>query len=90
MNIQEQINQSDLKLHSDDIMDAVEHGQSFTVIRDGRPMGKLIPLRRRFVTRAQFAVSSQNAVGVDLKRFRADQDAFLDGASGNPYEPYER
>ena len=28
-------------------MDAVEHGQSFTVTRDGHRIGELIPLRRR-------------------------------------------
>jgi antitoxin (DNA-binding transcriptional repressor) of toxin-antitoxin stability system len=44
-------------------MDAVEHGQSFTVTRDGHQIGELIPLRRRrrFVSRQEFAVMSRNA-----------------------------
>ena len=62
-------------------MDAVEHGQSFTVTRDGHRIGELIPLRRRrrFVPRQEFAAMSRNAPAVDLDTFRADQDAALDG-----------
>jgi antitoxin (DNA-binding transcriptional repressor) of toxin-antitoxin stability system len=48
-------------------MDAVEHGQSFTVTRDGHRIGELIPLRRRrFVPRQEFAAMSRNAPAVDL------------------------
>ena len=42
-----EITQRDLQSRSREIMDAVEHGQSFTVIRDGHHIGELIPLRRR-------------------------------------------
>ena len=40
-----EITQRDLRSRSREIMDAVEHGQSFTVTRDGRHIGELIPLQ---------------------------------------------
>jgi antitoxin (DNA-binding transcriptional repressor) of toxin-antitoxin stability system len=69
-------------------MDAVEHGQSFTVTRDGHRIGELIPLRqrRRFVSRQDFIAMSRNAPGIDLGAFRTDQDTALDHQAGSPYE----
>jgi antitoxin (DNA-binding transcriptional repressor) of toxin-antitoxin stability system len=69
-------------------MDAVEHGQSFTVTRDGHRIGELIPLRRRrrFVSRQEFAAMSRNAPDVDLDAFRADQDAAADHGASSAYE----
>jgi antitoxin (DNA-binding transcriptional repressor) of toxin-antitoxin stability system len=69
-------------------MDAVEHGQSFTVTRDGHRIGELIPLRQRrqFVPRREFAAMSRNAPTVDLEAFRADQDAALDHQADGAYE----
>jgi antitoxin (DNA-binding transcriptional repressor) of toxin-antitoxin stability system len=51
--------QRDLHTRTDEILDAVQNGESFTIIRDGHPIGELIALggRRR------------------LEAFRADQDA---------------
>jgi antitoxin (DNA-binding transcriptional repressor) of toxin-antitoxin stability system len=68
-------------------MDAVEHGQSFTVTRDGRRIGELIPLRnrRRFVPRQEFVAMSRNAPALDLSAFRADQDIALDYQAGDVY-----
>lgn len=83
-----EITQRDLRSRSREIMDAVEHGQSFTVTRDGHRIGELIPLRRRrrFVPREEFAAMSRNAPDVDLDAFRADQKAALDHESTSPYE----
>ena len=69
-------------------MDAVEHGQSFTVTRDGHRIGELIPLRqrRRFIPRQEFIAMSRNAPAVDLDAFRADQDAVIDHDAGSVYE----
>jgi len=69
-------------------MDAVEHGQSFIVTRDGHRIGELIPLRQRrqFVPRQEFAAMSRNAPTVDLEAFRADQDAALDHQADSAYE----
>jgi prevent-host-death family protein len=84
---QPEITQRDLRQRSKEIMDAVEGGQSFTVTRDGHEIGELIPLRRRrrFVTRDEFAATSQNAATVDASGFRADQDAAADHDFVDPY-----
>lgn len=71
-----EITQWDLKARSREIMDAVEHGQSFTVTRDGHRIGELVPIRRRrnFVSRQEFATMSRNAPANSPVAFRADQD----------------
>ena len=83
-----EITQRDLRTRSREIMDAVEHGQSFTVTRDGHRIGELIPLRRRrrFAPRQEFAAMSRNAPFIDLEAFRADQDAALDQGASGAYE----
>jgi prevent-host-death family protein len=83
-----EITQRDLRSRSREIMDAVEHGQSFTVTRDGHRIGELIPLRRRrrFVPREEFTAMSRNAPAVDLEAFRVDQDAAADQEASSPYE----
>jgi prevent-host-death family protein len=87
MTTQTEISQRDLRMRSKEIMDAVEQGQSFTVTRDGRPIGELNPLRRdrTFVTRAEFAELSRGASYVDPDRFRADLDAVIDPYLDDPY-----
>ena len=69
-------------------MDAVEHGSSFTVTRDGRQIGELIPLRhrRRFVPASEFAAMSQGAATVDPDAFRADQEAAADQDETSAYD----
>jgi len=83
-----EITQRDLRSRSREIMDAVEHGQSFTVTRDGHRIGELIPLRRRrrFVSRREFAALSRNAPEGDLEAFRADQDASVDDEAAGGYD----
>ncbi len=83
-----EITQRDLRTRSREIMDAVEHGQSFTVTRDGHRIGELIPLRRRrrFVPRQEFIAMSRNAPAIDVEAFRADQDAALNHEASSPYE----
>lgn len=83
-----EITQRDLRSRSREIMDAVEHGQSFTVTRDGHRIGELIPLRgrRRFVPREEFAAMSRNSPAVDLDAFRTDQEAALDQEAASPYQ----
>lgn len=69
-------------------MDAVEHGESFTVTRDGHRIGELIPLRgrRRFVSRQEFTAMSRHAPAIDPGAFRADQDTALENQAADPYE----
>lgn len=87
MAAQPEITQRDLRNRSREIMDALERGQGYTVTRDGRPVGELIPLRRRrrFVPRAEFAAMSHAAPLVDADRFRADLDAASEGTVSDPY-----
>ncbi|GEL94784.1 hypothetical protein CCO02nite_14420 [Cellulomonas composti] len=60
-------------------MDAVEHGETFTVTRDGREIAELAPRHvRRFVARHDFAAASRTAPHVDLVRFRAEQGEAFD------------
>jgi antitoxin (DNA-binding transcriptional repressor) of toxin-antitoxin stability system len=82
-----EITQRDLRSRSREIMDAVEHGQAFTVTRDGHQIGELIPIRRRrkFVSRQEFAAMSRNAPATELEIFRADQDATAEHNDGDPY-----
>jgi prevent-host-death family protein len=88
MSISAEISQRDLRARSREIMDAVEHGQSFTVTRDGHRIAELIPLRRRrrLVPREEFVAMSRNAPAIDLGAFRADQQAALDDEAGSPYD----
>ncbi len=83
-----EISQRDLRMRSREIMDAIEHGESFTVTRDGRGIGELIPLRRthRFVARDEFARASRNMPVVDPDRLRADVDAAIDPGQDDPFE----
>ena len=87
MAAQREISQRDLRTRSKEIMDAVESGTSFTVTRDGRGIGELVPLRRRrrFVARSDFAESSRHAPVIELARFRADVDDALPGDVADPY-----
>jgi antitoxin (DNA-binding transcriptional repressor) of toxin-antitoxin stability system len=83
-----EITQRDLRSRSREIMDAVEHGQAFTVTRDCHQIGELVPIRRRrkFVSRQEFAAMSRNAPVSELDAFRADQDAVADHEESDPYE----
>lgn len=83
-----EITQRDLRSRSREIMDAVEHGQAFTVTRDGHHIGELLPIRqrRRFVSRQEFAAMSRNAPVSDLDAFRADQATTAEHNDSDPYD----
>ncbi|MGI5216901.1 prevent-host-death protein [Nocardia sp. CA-290969] len=72
-----EITEQDLRSKTSEIMDAVENGQTF-ILRSGEcRIGRLVPVRRRFVSRDQFVAMSVTAPHVDLEAFRGDQDAAL-------------
>jgi hypothetical protein len=48
-------------------------------------MGQILPLRRRFVTRAQFAESSAHAATPDARQLREDVEGFLAAGLDEPY-----
>ncbi|MFI6500915.1 type II toxin-antitoxin system Phd/YefM family antitoxin [Nonomuraea typhae] len=81
------ITQRELRNDSGEILRAVEHGETFTVTRNGTPVARLVPLNRQtFVSRALFAATSAQAPAVDLARFRADQEESLETAWDDPFE----
>lgn len=81
------ISQRDLRLRSREIMDAVEAGETFTVTRDGREIGELVPLhrRRRFVPRTEFAIASSVLPHVDHAAFLSDIRESLGDELVDPY-----
>lgn len=80
-----EITQRELRNESGAIMREVERGESFTITRNGTPIGRLIPLRRRtFVPRAEVLAAFATAPVLDSERFRADLDAIAD------QDPFDR
>lgn len=74
-----EITQRELRNESGEIMRSVERGESFTITRNGTPIGRLIPLRRRtFVPRAEVMAAFATAPVLDPDRFRKDVDAAVE------------
>ena len=74
-----EITQRELRNDSGAIMRGVERGESFTITRNGTPIGRLIPLRRRtFVPRDEVLAAFATAPALDPERFRADLAAAVD------------
>ncbi len=87
MSLQHEISQRDLRLRSREIMDAVEHGETFTVTRDGRQIAELVPIRRRqFVPVKKFLALGKGLPAIDPDAFRADLDALMDPSGNDPYD----
>ena len=71
-----EISQRELRNESGAIMRGVERGESFTITRNGTPIGRLIPLRRRtYVPRAEVMAAFATAPVLDPEKFRSDIDA---------------
>jgi prevent-host-death family protein len=74
-----EITQRELRNDSGAIMRAVERGESFTISRNGTPIGRLIPLRRRlFVPREEVLAAFATAPVLDGDQFRRDLDSAAD------------
>lgn len=74
-----EITQRELRNDSGAIMRSVERGRSFVITRNGTPIGKLIPLRRRtFAPRDVVMAAFATAPLIDAEKFRADIDAVAD------------
>lgn len=88
MSLPHDISQRDLRMRSKEIMDAVEHGQSFTVTRDGREIAQLIPLtqRRTFVPVAELDLRWKGLPDLDPDALRADLDQVADPYGDDPFE----
>lgn len=73
-----EITQRELRNDSGAIMRGVERGESFTITRNGTPIGRLIPIRRRtFVPRAEVMAAFATAPVLDEARFHRDLDAAI-------------
>jgi antitoxin (DNA-binding transcriptional repressor) of toxin-antitoxin stability system len=60
-------------------MRALDKGQSFTVTRNGVPVGELVPVRPRvFVAAESVAAAFKGAPRISRARLRRDVDAVLD------------
>ena len=60
-------------------MRALDRGESFTVTRNGVPVGELLPVRPRvFVAAESVALAFKGAPPIARRRFRKDVDAALD------------
>ncbi|TDB73851.1 type II toxin-antitoxin system Phd/YefM family antitoxin [Micromonospora sp. KC723] len=77
--VSREITQRELRNDSGAIMRGVERGESFTITRNGTPIGRLIPIRRRtFVPRAEVMAAFATAPVLDGSRLRSDLDAATD------------
>ncbi len=73
------LNQRELRNDSGEVMRALESGESFTIARNGVPVGELTPVqRKRFVDTRRLQSTLGNAPKVDYQRFRADVNALID------------
>jgi prevent-host-death family protein len=80
-----EITQRELRNDSGAIMRGVERGESYTITRNGTPIGRLVPLRRRtYVPREQVMAAFATSATVDPDRLRADLDAAVD------QDPFDR
>lgn len=71
-----EITQRELRNQSGAIMRAMERGESFTISRNGTPIGRLTPLPRRiFVPREEVMTAFATGPVPDVERFRTDIDA---------------
>ena len=60
-------------------MRALDRGESFTVTRNGVPVGELVPVRPRvFVAAESVAIAFKNAPRIARRQFRRDIDAVVD------------
>ncbi len=74
-----EITQRELRNDSGEIMRELDRGESFTVTRNGVPVGELKPAhRRRFVSADQALDAFAGAASIEPVRFREDVDRLLD------------
>lgn len=74
-----EITQRELRNEFATIMRGVERGESFTITRNGTPIGRLIPLRRRtFIPREKVMAAFATAPVLDPDQLRRDLDAAAD------------
>lgn len=74
-----EISQRQLRNDSGRIMRALGEGETFTITRNGEPVGALTPLRRRRFVRAEAAAELfEAAAPVECESLRRDLDLVAD------------
>jgi prevent-host-death family protein len=72
------ITQRQLRNESAEVMDAVEHGETVLVTRNGRPVAELRPVRlRRFVPTTELVEEFRGLPRVSLRSLRGEADALF-------------
>jgi antitoxin (DNA-binding transcriptional repressor) of toxin-antitoxin stability system len=72
------ITQRELRNEGGRIMRALHKGHSFTVIRNGVPVGELVPVKRRvFVAAEAVAAAYRRAARIAHRRLRKDLDSTI-------------
>lgn len=73
------ITQRELRNESGRIMRALDKGESFTVTRNGVPVGELVPVKPRvFVAAEVVAAAYRRAPEIAYSRLRKDLDSTID------------
>jgi prevent-host-death family protein len=77
--VERTITQRQLRNDNAEIIRALDGGDSFVITRNGVPVGRLTPVRRRtFVPTSELIESFAHLPPIDGKRFRFDIDAYVD------------
>lgn len=73
------ITQRELRNDSGRVMRALDRGESFTVTRNGVPVGELVPMKPRVFVAAELVVAAfKGAPRIARSRFRKEVDAAID------------
>ena len=73
------ITQRELRNESGRIMRALDRGESFTVTRNGVPVGELVPIKAHvFVASEAVAAAFRHAPRIAYRRVRKDLDSAID------------
>jgi prevent-host-death family protein len=73
------ITQRELRNDSGRVMRALDRGESFTVTRNGVPVGELVPMKPRVFVAAELVTAAfRGAPRIARTRFRKEVDAAID------------
>jgi antitoxin (DNA-binding transcriptional repressor) of toxin-antitoxin stability system len=86
--VERAISGRELTRKTGEILAALGDGDTFVVVRNGRPVAELRPYPpREFVSRELLLAVMKGSPRTDAKAFRRDVDEFLDNTI---YDPWER
>ncbi|GAB3994976.1 hypothetical protein GCM10029992_10970 [Glycomyces albus] len=85
------ISQRELRNNSAAVMDALEHGESFILTRNGVAIGEVRPYsHRRKLTSAELVERAKRLPRVDYAEMRAEADEFFGEDRIGDDDPWER